>query len=129
LPGSVPVICEFNRVAEFFITLLAMYRHIIKQALTERANLMRSQPLPGEEIVCLLDEPTDNYLLLRVGWLSNKRLYSVTLHVRLVNGKVYIEQDWTDDFLADFIAAGVSRKDIVLAFTPPEMRQSEVAIA
>jgi sucrose-6-phosphate hydrolase SacC (GH32 family) len=23
LPGSVPVICEFNRVAEFFITLLA----------------------------------------------------------------------------------------------------------
>jgi hypothetical protein len=22
LPGSVPVICEFNRVAEFFITLL-----------------------------------------------------------------------------------------------------------
>src|SRR5438876_1071892 len=62
---------------------LTRYRNLIKQALTERANLMRSQPLPGEEVVCLLDEATDNYLLIRLGWVRGKRLYSVTLHLRL----------------------------------------------
>ena len=106
------------------------YRCLIKQALTERANLMRSQPLPGEEVICLLDEATDNYLLLRLGWLQSKRLYSVTLHLRLVNDKIHIEQDWTDDFLADLVSAGVPKKDLVLAFTAPEMRtMTEFAVA
>ena len=86
---------------------LSRYRFLIKQALTERANLMRSQPLPGEEVICLLDEATDNYLLLRTGWLSDKRLYSVTLHLRLVNDKVHFEQDWTDDCLANLVSAGI----------------------
>ena len=40
------------------------------------------------------------------------------------------EQDWTDDFLADLVAAGVPRKDVVLAFTPPETRaMTEFAVA
>lgn len=109
---------------------LMRYREIIKQALTERADLMRSQPLPGEEVVCLLDEATDNYLLLRLGWLQGKRLYSVTLHLRIVYDALHVEQDWTDDFLADLVAEGVSREDIVLAFTPPELRSpTDYAVA
>src|ERR1051326_7898254 len=63
---------------------LTRYRTLIKQAMVERAQLMRSQPLPGEEVVCILDETTDNYLLVRLGWVRAKRLYSVTLHLRLV---------------------------------------------
>ena len=110
---------------------LTRYRTLIKQALTERANLMRSQPLPGEEVVCLLDEATENYLLLRLGWVREKRLYSVTLHLRLVKDKIHVEQDWTDDFLSDLIAEGVSREDIVFTITtPPEVRPlTELAAA
>jgi hypothetical protein len=108
---------------------LDTYRCLIKKALTERANLMRSQPLPGEEVICLLDDTTNNYLLLRMGWVNSERLYSVTLHLRLVNGHVHIEQDWTDDFLIELVEVGVSRKDIVLAFDPPEVRhQTEFAV-
>lgn len=106
------------------------YRSLIKQALTERAVLMRSQPLPGEEVLCLLDDATDNYLLVRVGWLQDKRLYSTTLHLRIINDKIHLEQDWTDDFLSDLIASGVPRTDLVLAFTPPETRaMTEFAVA
>lgn len=109
---------------------LTHYRSLIKQALTERADLMRSQPLPGEEIICLLDEATDNYLLLRTGWLKGKRLYSITLHLRLINDKIHIEQDWTDDFLGDLVSAGIPRQDLVLAFTSPDMRvMTEFAVA
>ena len=102
---------------------LTRYRAIIKDALVQRADLMRGQPLAGEEVVCLFEEATDNYVLLRLGWLQNKRLYSVTLHLRLfAEGTVQVEQDWTEDFLAELIAAGVAENDIVLAFTPPELR-------
>ena len=59
---------------------LICYRALIKQALTERAALMRSQSLPGEEIVCLLDDATDNYLLLRLGRLQGKRLLGKRRH-------------------------------------------------
>jgi hypothetical protein len=106
------------------------YRCIIKTALSERANLMRSQPLPGEEVICILDDTTNNYLVLRLGWMKSERLYSITLHLRLVNGHIYVEQDWTDDFLIDLVEAGVPRKDIVLSFDPPEVRpQTEFAVA
>ena len=101
---------------------LTHYHTLIKQLLAERAALMNSQPLPGEEILCLLEDGADNYLLLRVGWVCGERLYSVTLHARLVNGKIQVEQDWTDDFISDLIAAGVPGEDIVFAFTPPELR-------
>src|SRR5437879_5819708 len=109
---------------------LTRYREIIKQAITERAHLMRGQPLPGEEVVCLIDEETDNYLLLRLGWVRGKRLYSITLHLRLADRKVRVEQDWTEDAVAELVAAGVPREDIVLAFNPPELQQvTEFAIA
>ena len=109
---------------------LSRYRSLIKQALTDRADLMRSQPLPGEEVICMFDDTTDNYLLLRLGWLDGQRLYSVTLHLRLVNDRIHLEQDWTDDFLKNLIEAGVSRKDIVLGFDAPEVRPlTEFAVA
>ena len=47
---------------------------------------MRRQPLPGEEVVYLLDKSTDNYLLVRLGWVHGKRLYSVTVHLRVAAG-------------------------------------------
>src|SRR5262249_18085532 len=109
---------------------LTRYREHIKQMLARRADLMRSQPLPGEEVICLFDEATDNYLLLRLGWLHGKRLYSVTLHLRFTNGKIQVEQDWTEDFMEELIASGVPKEDLVLAFTPPEMRSlNEFAVA
>src|SRR5712691_5061309 len=109
---------------------LELYRNIIKQVITQHASLMRSQPLPGEEVVCLFDEGTDNYMLLRLGWVRGKRLYSITLHVRLANDKVRLEQDWTEDAVAELVAAGVSRQDMVLAFNPPDLQEAtELAVA
>ena len=109
---------------------LTRYRNTVKALITEHARLMRSQPLPGEEVVCVFEEQTDNYMLLRLGWVRGKRLYSITLHLRLASGKIWVEQDWTEDAVAELIAAGVPKEDIVLAFNPPEMRhETEFAVA
>ncbi len=101
---------------------LDRYRSIIKNSLTNRAKLMRSQPLEGEEIVCILDEATDNYLVLRLGWIRGKRLNSTTLHLRMLNDKISIEQDWTDDFISELTNEGICREDIIFPnTTPPEL--------
>jgi hypothetical protein len=102
---------------------LARYRDLIKGYLTEHADLMRSQPVAGLETLCILDEGDDQYLLLNVGWEHSRRVRYTTLHVRIHNGKVWIEEDWTEEGLANrLVEAGVPKDEIVLAFQAPEMR-------
>ncbi len=48
----------------------------------------------------------------------------MTVYIRLRDGKLWIEEDWTEDGIAtDFVAAGIPKEDIVLAFHEPTMRQ------
>jgi len=48
----------------------------------------------------------------------------MTVYVRIRNGKFWIEEDWTEDGIAnDLVRAGVPKEDIVLAFHEPTMRQ------
>ena len=55
----------------------------------------------------------------------------VTLLARIQGGKIWIEEDGTQEGLATLlVAAGVPREDIVLAFHAPEMRAlSDFAVA
>ena len=110
---------------------LKHYRELIKQTLTEQADLMQSNPVAGLETICILDEKSDQYLLLNVGWENEQRIRYTTLHVRIHNGKIWIEEDWTEEGIAPaLIEAGVPKEDIVLAFQPPAMRPlTEYAVA
>ncbi len=79
----------------------------------------------------VLDGQHDHYLLIARGWQGEERIKENTIHVRLRNGKIWIEEDWTEDgVVTDFWQAAVPREDIVLAFHPPHLRQhTEFAIA
>ena len=102
---------------------MSRYRELIERLLQEQADLMNSQPVPGEEVECIFDEKRDQYILLRYGWPKGKRAYYTKLHVRLHDSKIRVEEDWTQDGIAvDFLDAGVPKEDIVLAFNPPELR-------
>ena len=76
---------------------LKRYRELIKQLLTEQADLMRNHPAAGLETICILDEKSDQYLLLNVGWENGQRVRYTTLHVRIHNDKIWIEEDWTEE--------------------------------
>jgi hypothetical protein len=110
---------------------LSRYREVIKQIVSEHTDLMRRHPVEGLETICILDEQSDQYLLLNVGWENGKRARYTTLHVRIHNGKVWIEEDWTEEGIArSLVEAGVPKEDIVLAFNPPELRDlTEFAVA
>ena len=78
----------------------------------------------------IFDEKRDEYLWIQTGKSNNHRVHGATLHIRLKNGKIWIEQDWTEDGVAtDLLKADVPYTDIVLAFYDPEIRSmSEFAV-
>jgi hypothetical protein len=102
---------------------LTRYRALIQQLLQQHADLMNSQPVPGESVDCVFDAQRDHYLLLKYGWPHDRRIHYTKLHVRLHDNKIWIEEDMTEDGLAsELVAAGVPKEDIVLGFNAPEMR-------
>lgn len=102
---------------------LTKYRHLIKRHLSELAAYANRAPADGVETQCVFDEDHDQYLVLNVGWADRRRIRNTTLHVRLRNGKVWVEEDWTEEGIATaLVRAGVPHEDIVLAFHPPELR-------
>ncbi len=103
---------------------IVRYRDLIKTFLTEYAELLARQSQSGVETFLSFDEVRDQYLWLKSGWSEKHRIYSITLHIRLHDDKIWIEQDWTEDGIAtDLVNAGVPYEDIVLAFCEPELRE------
>jgi hypothetical protein len=68
---------------------------------------------------------------MSLGWRGEKRVRQAILYMRLRNGKIWIEEDWTEDgVVLDLQEAGIPKEDIVLAFNPPEVRHlTEYAVA
>jgi hypothetical protein len=102
---------------------LSHYQNLVKNFLTEYANLMNSQPVPDLETVLSFDDDHGQYMLLKVGWPQGRRIRHTLLHVAIHNNKIWIEEDLTEDGIATYLLEqGVPNQDIVLAFHPPEMR-------
>ena len=110
---------------------LTRYRTIIKRHLSDVAALTSREPASGVENLCVFDEERDQYLLLTTGWSDDHRVRGVTLFVRFRNGKIWVEEDWTEDGITSHLLnAGVPKEDIVLAFQSPAMRRlTEFAVA
>ncbi len=107
------------------------YRTLLKELLTKQAQIMSQGPQTEIETELTFDEDRDHYMLLRLGWTPEGRLFVPTLYARLYNGKIWIENDWTEDGLATgLLEHGVPAEDVVLAFHSPEMRpHTEFAVA
>ncbi len=104
------------------------YREIIERVLTEYAQLPYSY---GEiERQTVFDRERDHYLLLSVGW-DKSRVHGCLVHLDIINEKIWIQRDGTEDGIAyDLEAAGVPKNHIVLAFRPAKLRPyTEYAVA
>lgn len=110
---------------------LTHYRHLIKELLTQYAEVISRRPGPDRETEVIFDEERDHYLLVTIGWKKQRRVRGTTIYVRLRNNKFWIEEDWLENGITpDLVKAGVPKEDIVLAFQPPEIRPlTEFAVA
>jgi hypothetical protein len=96
------------------------YRRYIQQLLTEHAKLVWDNRIQAEII---FDTERDRYQLVYVGWRDSKRVYGVVLHVDIIDGKIWVQQDGTEVGIANkLVELGVSKEDIVLGIDPPKMR-------
>jgi XisI protein len=107
------------------------YPVLVKQALTEYASLVNRFPPSTYQVVLAFDDEHQQYLVRKLGWKESQRIRRTVLHIALHNGKIWIEEDWTEDGIATyFVEHGVPHNDIVLAFQPPIMRPyTEFAVA
>ncbi len=97
------------------------YQQLIKDILVGHTEY-RSK---GSDIASqvLFDDERGRYLILDIGW-SDKDYWHITpIHLDLINGKIWIQYDDTEEGVAtDLLKAGVPKEDIVLGFHHPKVR-------
>jgi hypothetical protein len=102
---------------------LSNYRELVKRCLVEWETFIRRARHNGIEIQRIFDEANSQYMLLYVGWDGNRRVHKTILHVHLRDGKIWVEEDDTEEGVATaLVRAGVPHQEIVLAFHPPKLR-------
>ena len=96
------------------------YRRIIEEALNEYARLLEHGGLEAHPV---FDRVNDRYLVIKLGWRNYERVHYCVLHAEIINGKIWIQCDHTEEGVAaDFERAGVPRDHIVLGFREPDLR-------
>jgi hypothetical protein len=108
---------------------LKAYRQAVEYVLTVYTKI----PYAHGELRCevLFDREHDRYALVTLGWNAGKRVHFPLVHIDIVDGKVWIEKDNTEDGVAaELVQAGIPKSLIVLAFRSPEVRKhTEYAVA
>ncbi len=108
---------------------LTHYRHVIREILTKNAQIPFAY---GQiELQTIFDSESDHYLLMLVGWDKGERVHGCLVHIDIINGKLWIQRDGTEDGIAnELVRAGIPKEHIVLAFRSPDTRKyTEFAVA
>ena len=108
---------------------LESYREIVEDVLAQHAQIPYAYgDIRSEEV---FDRSRDRYLLVNVGWDEGRRVHGVLVHIDLIDGKLWIQRDGTEQGVAnELVEAGVPKDRIVLAFRSAKLRQyTDYAVA
>ena len=79
---------------------------------------------PESTIQLVIDENQDHYLLIETGWHQNRRIYGTLIHIDIINQKLWIQQDGTEEGIAnELVNQGISPQQIVLAYKTIDRRK------
>jgi hypothetical protein len=100
---------------------IVKYREYVQKLITDRAKPSIDQE--EIEVQLLMDSVRDHYQWMNVGWDGFKRIYQCLIHLDIKDGKIWIQQNWTeDDLAAELVELGVPHEDIILGLQPPFKR-------
>jgi XisI protein len=100
---------------------LDRYRQIIRAVLKPYADISYANVEVKNRAA--FDVETDQYIILSEGWENTQHLHGVLIHVEIMDGKVWIQMDGTEDGIAqELIQSGIPKEDIVLGFHEPSIR-------
>jgi hypothetical protein len=105
------------------------YRDVVEKILQDYADFLGNDDEVQVELV--FDRERSHYLLVETGWQDGYRIYGTFLHIDIIGNKLWIQHDGTEDGIAlEFVAAGIPKEHIVLAFKSPELRKhTEFAVS
>ncbi len=109
-------------------------RQIIEKVLAEKADFYRrinDQKADENMVELVFDRERDSYVLFNIAWEKHERTYYPVAHLDIINGKIWIQKDATEEGIAtDLENLGVPKDKIVLAFHSPTLRKyGEYALA
>lgn len=109
-------------------TLKAKYRSAVEKVLRDYAEFLGNDDKVEMELV--FDSDSDRYLLVETGWHDGYRIYGTLLHLNIIDDKIWIQHDGTEDGVAnELVAAGIPKDSIVLGFrTLQERKLTEFAV-
>ncbi len=98
------------------------YPTLIKNVLQVQTQYQLADKSIESRVV--FDDEHHRYLLLELGWSDKKYIHDCIIHIELINHKIWIQCDGTEEGIATSLAeAGVPNDDIVLGFRYPKLRQ------
>ncbi len=106
------------------------YRAIIESVLKEYADFVTpSEPEIQQELV--FDHDRDRYLIIETGWQNDRRIYGSFIHIDIIDGKLWIQHDGTEEGIAyELVAGGIPKEHIVLAYKSVDRRKvTEFAVS
>jgi hypothetical protein len=100
---------------------LTRYRNAIKQVILEHAQ--HESALKDIRTEVIFDETNDHYALVESGWHDMMRIEGQVIHIDIIDGKIWIQFDGTQNGVArELEAMGISKQEIVLGFHSPAKR-------
>lgn len=109
-------------------SLIQTMRQAIIQLLQDYQEFLKNDPEVTSELV--LDINQDRYILVEMGWQNNRRIYGVLIHIDIIDQKIWIQQDGTEEGVAnELVNFGIPKDRIVLGYKSLERRKiTEFAI-
>jgi hypothetical protein len=97
------------------------YPEIIKTVLQDYAEFWERGGYSS--LRALFNDEQQSYMLLDIGWYGDEYIHNATIHIEIIDGKIWIQNDDTEEGIATaLLEAGVPHTDIVLGFYHPRVR-------
>jgi hypothetical protein len=110
-------------------SLIQALRSATQKVLEDYLEFLGNDPDVTLELV--LDSERDRYLLVETGWQNKRRIYGVLVHIDIVDQKLWIQHDGTEQGIAnELVALGIPKDRIVLSYKSLERRKiTEFAVS
>ncbi|WP_107671059.1 XisI protein [Cyanothece sp. BG0011] len=105
------------------------YQDIIEEILNEYIDYLGEDEQVEIELIC--DSNKGHYLITEIGWSNGYRLYGTLIHIDIIDDKLWIQQDGTEEGITEeLVKKGISKDRIVLAYKSLQERKiTEFAVS
>lgn len=94
----------------------------VQQILTEYADYMTTDNVL--QVETLFDTQRHHYQIVVLGWQNNKRVYHNLIHLDIIDGQVWVQNNDTQfSLIEDFDRMNIPRKDVVNGLISARRRQ------